>query len=351
MKIRTRLLLSILPALAGGILLLIISLLSSRLLATGRASLIDQVFIDHINLAFTLVGLLGFITIASLYFIAAKISAPIQKLNNSALAIAAGRYGESIEVKGPKELQELANTLNTMSECLLENINRLKANSRLQERIYGEAECARLLQHLMLQKNIDECPSDAIAVKAITFSSADPRGLLLDFPATQRPEILNIHLAEATQDGFEGMYQLLTHYKLSKDADRPFQNKSRKVRIPFPTLSLSLDRERALLMTKASNCAPSFLWSISRSGLEVLGNKRFVEAGDFIILMNQGLWSFFKGQARISEIFNKVLKHFAKDGLETTLAMLQKEISFATKRKDLNEDLHLICIQLLKPLL
>ena len=63
-----------------------------------------------------------------------------------------------------------------MSECLLENINRLTDNSLLRERMYGEYECSMLLQHMMLQKNIDDCSSDAVAVTSITFFSESPRG-------------------------------------------------------------------------------------------------------------------------------------------------------------------------------
>ena len=318
-------------------------LASTTLLAEVQASSIDRIFIEHIRLAAIGVGLLALITMGSLYLIAGKISEPVQKLNNSALAIAAGQYGESIQVQGPKEIQELANTLNTMSECLLENINRLKENSLLRERIYGESECARLLQHLMLQKNIDECSSDAIAVKALSFCSAQARGLLLDFPASEGPEIVNIHLAEAKEEGFEGMYQLLTHYKLAKVV--------RKELIPFPSLRLVLDRKKGILSAKGVACAPPHVWSMATGSLQELKGERMVEAGDFIFLMNQGLWSFFKGPSKISEIFSKVLKHFAEDGLETNASMLQKEIAFATKRKDLEEDLHLICIHILKPLL
>lgn len=324
MKIRTRLLLSLLPALFGSIALMAILL-----------------FHPQNTLAMIGIALLVIVAMGSLYFIAGKISAPVQKLNDSALAIAAGKYGESIQVHGPKELQELANTLNTMSQCLLENINRLKETSLLREKMAGETECARLLQNLLLQKNIDECTSESIAVKAISFSSPSPRGLLIDFPETARPETVTVHMAEAKLDGFDGIYQLLTQYKLSKEHPQE--------KLPFPSIRLILNRESSTIVCRTAGCATPYLWSLSAGELHELKGKYPIEAGDFVFLMNRGFFSFFKSPERITDLLTKVLKHFAQDGLETTVAMLSKEIAFAAKRKDLIDDLHLLCIQILQP--
>jgi len=323
MKIRTRLLLSLLPALIGG------------------AVLIGALLVHPQNiLAIAGIGLLMLIAMASLYLMAGKISAPVQKLNNSALTIAAGRYGESIQVQGPKELQELANTLNTMSQCLLENINRLKENSLIREKMAEETECAHLLQNLLLQKNIDECTSESIAVKAISFSSPFPRGLLIDFPNFGPPEIITIQMAEAKRDGFDGIYQLLTQYKLCKERSQE--------KLPFPSIRLVLDRNSSMITARSTGCAPPYLWSSAASELHELKGKRPIVAGDYVILMNRGFCSFFKDSSHIVELLTKVLKHFAQDGLETISAMLSKEISFVTKRKDLIDDLHLLCIQILR---
>jgi len=324
MKIRTRLLLSLLPALLGSIALIGLLL-----------------FYQQNSLAIIGIALLVIIAVISLYYMAGRISAPVQKLNDSALTIAAGEYGESIQVHGPKELQELANTLNTMSQCLLENINRLKENSLFREKMAGETECARLLQNLLLQKNIDECTSESIAVKAISFSSPSPRGLLIDFPNSDRPEIITVHMAEAKLDGFDGIYQLLTQYKLSKEHPQE--------KLPFPSIRLILNREFSTILARSAGCASPYLWSLSAGELHELKGKYPIAAGDFVFLMNRGFFSFFKSPERITDLLTKVLKHFAQDGLETTVAMLNKEIAFATKRKELIDDLHLLCIQILQP--
>jgi hypothetical protein len=187
----------------------------------------------------------------------------MQKLNNSALAIAAGQYGESAPIGGPKEIADLANTLNTMSECLLENIHRLKENALFRERMYGEYECAMLLQHMMLQKNIDECRSDAMAVKALTLFSDSPRGLLLNFP-TKSDNAFHIHMAEAEDTGFEGMYELLTQYKYSREIAKH--------------TTLTFDRTTSILQSQGPHM-PLF-WSLdAKKFIEAQNNKIALESG------------------------------------------------------------------------
>jgi HAMP domain-containing protein len=303
-----------------------------------NVNLIDKKFHESLFLIIVCAGFTILVMVITLFLIANKISRPVQKLNNSALAIAAGQYGESVQVSGPKEIAELANTLNTMSECLHENINRLKENSLLRERMYGEYECAMLLQHMMLQKNIDDCRSDAVAVKSITFFSESPRGLLLDFPKQEKAELFQIHMAEAEEDGFEGMYQLLTQYKLSKGNNTLLGQETHT--------SLLFDRSLSTLNLRGPHL-PLF-WSLDEKRfLEPLNGVLKVDSGDYLFLFSQGLLRFYKGHKQLSELLSKVLKVFASDGLETTSAMLQKELAFATKRKDLKEDIHLLCFQIL----
>jgi HAMP domain-containing protein len=302
--------------------------------ADASVNLLEKKFQESVVLVILSASLTIALMIATLYFLAGKLSKPIQRLNNSALSLAAGHYGESLAVKGPKEITELANTLNTMSECLLENINRVKENSLLRERMYGEYECAMLLQHLMLQKNIDNCHSDAVAVKSLTLFSDSPRGLLLNFPKPQRPDLFHIHMAEAEEDGFEGMYELLTQYKHSPETHKQ--------------TSLIFDRSNSLFQSQGSHL-PLF-WSLDhKQFLEPKEGSVALESGDFFFLFNGGLLRFFKGTKAIQDLIAKVLKIFAQEGLETTASMLQKELAFAAKRKELAEDIHLLCFQILNP--
>jgi hypothetical protein len=277
-----------------------------------------------------------------LFIIANKIAHPVQKLNNSALAIAGGGYGQQIQVNGPKEIVELSNTLSTMSECLYENINRLKENSLLKEKMYGEYECALFLQNHMLQKVIDECEHDAIGLKAISFFSRNPRGLLLDLPQTDEKDQLLIHLVEAKDKGFEEMYQLLTNYKLFKE------NPQTNLGEEFPSLQLALHKETHQMSIRANQFLAPFIWSTKQQKLHEPKSTTFaLEPGDLFFLSSSGLFHFFKGKEEIASILIKVLKFFAEDGLEICVGMLQKELSFATKRKELLHDMHLLAFQLL----
>ena len=265
---------------------------------------------------------------AFLYFIANKISQPIRSLSKSALTIAAGHYGESVPVEGPQEIRELSNTLNTLSECLAEQINRLRESSLLRERMYGEYECAMLLQHLMLQKNIDECKSDLVAAKSVSLYSAAPRGLLLNFPKTTPPHLFSIHMAEAKEDGLEGIYELLTDYKLTK----------------APLLQMEFDALRSQLTYKGNH--PPLIWSAREEQLRDPSKGPIeMESGDLFFLYNEGLLHF--QNQRLPEFLSKVLRIFAPEGLEIAAKMLQKELALASKRKKLENDLHLLCFQIL----
>lgn len=327
MKIRTRLFLFLLPTLLASNLF--IFALFAYHLHGGEKNLQSSLIILILGSLCT-IGLI----VGSLYYIAHRISNPIQKLNNSALAIAAGQYGESISVEGPKEIMELANTLNTMSECLLENINRLKENSLLRERMYGEYECAMLLQHLIFQKNIDDCRSDAVAVKSLTLFSDNPRGVLLDFPKSHFSNQFIIHFAEAEETGFEGMYQLLTQYRNSKEIQKHS--------------SIQINRESSILHSNGSH-TPLY-WSLEHEKFLLPENGSVaLESGDFFFLFNEGFLQFFQNPKSIQDLIAKVFKIFAQDGLETCVTMLQKELTFLAKRKELNDDLHLLCFQILNP--
>lgn len=297
-----------------------------------NVNLIDQKFHESLFFILFSAGVTLVVMIATLFMIGNKISRPIQRLNHSALSLAAGKYGEAIPSDGPKEIKELSNTLNIMSECLLENINRLKENALLRERMYGEYECAMLLQHLMLQKNIDDCRSDAIAVKAITFFSENPQGILLKFPKVEKGDRFQIELAEAAEPGFEGMYRLLTESKKSKELRS--------------SIAMTLDFSSTVL--HAEGAVKPLVWSMAkRKFLDFASPRLHVQPGDLFFLHNRGFSLFYKNGNQMMEHLARVLNVFAQDGLETATSMLQKEISFLMKRKGLKEDIHLLCFQIL----
>jgi HAMP domain-containing protein len=316
----------------------VIALLS----ADASAAPISEKLQEKLLLIALSTGLTIALVVIFLWVVASKISRPVQKLGGSALAIAAGQYGNKVQVKGPKEIVELANTLNTMSECLNENINRLKENSLLRERMYGEYECAMLLQHLILQRMIEECKSDAIAVKAITLFSENPRGLLLDLPKTEKNPLLQIHLVEAKETGFEGIYELLTQYKLSKETA------SKELDEMFPSIQVSIDTQKPSFIYSSNRFTMPIVWSMKTNSIvENLHGEIELQSGDFFFLFNQTCLKLCGNHKKIQDLVSKILKYFAEEGLDTCVNMLQKELAFLVKKKDPEEDVHLICFQML----
>ncbi len=328
MKIRTRLLLVLLPAFLG-----VVALTACIAFYSGSEELFPSTN-PSLNRWLLATGALSILlTITSLlYLMANQIARPMQKLSDSALAIAAGQYGESVRVQGPKEIQELSNILNTLSECLHEQINRLKDSSRLREQLYGEEECSSLLQHLMLQKNIQSCHSSLVAIRSIAVASRAPRGLLLDFPKPDDPHLFIARLTEARTEGLEGIYELLTSSKTGKKGQP-----STQVLFDDADSSLRFRKER-----------PPLVWSIEKERfLDSSTGLLILHPGDLFFLFNEGILRFYKNRKEISNFLSKVTQVFAVEGLETLSSMLQKELSLASKKKKLSEDLHLIVFQVL----
>jgi hypothetical protein len=205
----------------------------------------------------------------------------------------------------------------------------------MREKMYGEHECATLLQSHMLQKMIDECTSDFFALQVISLYSPKPRGLLLDI-SEENP--LHIYLVQAQESGFQGMYHLLTEYKLFKE------NRFTSFEDEFSFAHLSLDKENHQLWYQEKNFTTPYLWSIKEKKLISFTSwNGKMEAGDFFFLYTEGL----QDVVCVEEFLTKILKFFGEDGLETTLTMLQKELALCTKRKELKKDIHLLCAQIL----
>lgn len=58
-----------------------------------------------------------------------RLTRPLDQLKESALRVAAGQYGQEIEVKGPQELTQLSSLFNRMSHSLRSNIHNLKESN------------------------------------------------------------------------------------------------------------------------------------------------------------------------------------------------------------------------------
>lgn len=262
-------------------------------------------------------------------FIANKITSPVSQLKNAALALAAGEYDEKIGVKGPKEIAELANTFNTMRECLLDHINRLRDSSFLREKLFGEQECALLLQNRMLDGIIERFEDPRISIRHITSAITGPmRGLKLDMAADTAS--ISVTLTESIDEGFDGVYSLVSN---SPD----FAGKLTS-RIEFPPKSI---------VSKNNNMPTPLLWSLQQGRFlpDNEGPLPF-EKGDYLFLFNQEMLTIFPHRQTIRDWIGKVMRQFAKENLDLLTVMLTSELNFWIKKSNASPHIHLFCIQI-----
>lgn len=266
---------------------------------------------------------------SALFFIAHRITQPVNQLKDAALALAAGDYDEKITVQGPKEIAELSNAFNTMRECLLDHINRLRDNSLTREHLYGEQECAGLLQSRMVDGVMEKFHDPRLTLKHVKFSmkTADQAmGLTID-PIEHG---VKISLFESIEEGFDGVWALL--HGAEEVAGRSFteinfQNKTIRascLEMPAPLL-WSTRQERFLSETTASHP---------------------FESGDYLFMFSQELSMTFHKRPSSYDWITKVMKQFSKESIELLSAMLTSEIHFWMKKQHIPYQMHIICIRL-----
>lgn len=332
MSIRSRLFLLLVP------IMVVLAVLASAFFyinwhcALLSDSIYNALIIIILCAALAIVGV-----IVGIFFVANKISRPVKHLKKSALAIAAGHYGQKIILKGPQELVDLANTLNTMSECLQETMVRLKENALLRERMHGEYECAQLLQKQMLENVIKNFEHPHIEIKSIDIQSSNLFGLLFDITVLPSGEI-EIVLAEAVRKGFSAIYQLLSQKSHFKNFHEPSS---------FPTLYLHLSHDLSYLHGILQGMPRPLIWSAKKEKLFYMKEQYQISAGDFILLYNHGLAEILETEETLYNWISRLFKHFAKDGLSTCSSMLEKELQFILRKKHIDRNAHLICIHII----
>lgn len=333
MTIRSRLLLLLLPSLIAVFLLMSLFFYFNLEIINGLMS----------RLQFLMLGF--FITLVlitiTVFVIADRISQPVRQLNQAAMEIAAGDYEANIEVKGPREIVELAHTLNTMSECLVEHMSRLRESSLIRERMYGEFECALLLQHYMLQKVIEEFHHSSLRMVLISVPlSPLQKGLFLKTDSAASGD-LSLTLVEASEPGFAGLVQLNQWAHLS---DEELKDKS--------FVECRLSGHRNILRWKAHTFFPPLVWSIkSQQFIKGAHQEIPLQNGDMIFLYNSSLIEQFEAEPGIEAWFSRVLRHFAEDGLDTIQTMLTNELTFLAKKQPVKHNYKIIALQLNEPLL
>lgn len=292
-------------------------------------NLFDRI-VHHAILVMVFSALVTIILVTlSVYFIANKISQPVNQLKNAALALAAGDYEENIAVTGPKEISELANTFNTMRECLLDHINRMRGHSLTREKLFGEQECALLLQHRMLEGVIDRFDDRRLLIKHIT-SSLSPllQGLKLDL--NKNDPLLTITLSESQEEGFEGVYALISQTGQLAGS-----------------ISAKVHFDQNLIEFQNHNMPAPLVWSTQQSRFLPDQEPPYTfEEGDFFFLFNQELAQLFPHRQTIRDWIGKVMRQFAKENIDLLAAMLSSEINFSLKKQHTPRNIHLFCFQL-----
>ncbi len=376
MTIRSRLLLLLLPPLTAFLLLAFFFFYfnwSREILLMGSCLTLLLVF-------------------GTVFVIADRISKPVRQLNQAALEIAAGDYEANIQVKGPREIMELAHTLNTMSQCLVEHMSRLRESSLIRERMYGEYECALLLQHYMLQKVIEDFNHSHISLRLISVPlSPLQKGLFLKVSSScqlnsehlscvktsllKRCKWVNIKsiltqfqhlkgktfqsnsnvknstgrekglppscdliltLLEAQEQGFAGLFQLNQWVHLPK---KEFKDKS-FIECQF------IDQYR-ILRYYTHKLFPPLVWSIKAQQFVKSESQDIpLQNRDMIFLYNSSLVEQFETEEAIERWFAKVLRHFAEDGLDTIHVMLTNELTFLAKKQHTKHNFKIISLQI-----
>lgn len=262
--------------------------------------------------------------------LAYKISSPVNKLKDAALSIAAGEYGESVHVEGPPEVVELANTLNTMSQCLEEQIQCLRDNSLARERLYGEYECSRLLQQYLLQQEIERSKIPKFKGRTLRSSSAKQfEGIYLQID--QADDKLQFLFSENREPGFEGMIELI------KSSQNPKDNYP-------PRIVLNFHSNKNEMFSESYGMIEPIIWQTKTSTCSLLKGSVRLQKGDFLILFNTSFAKLFSDPKHVQDWFAKVLRHFAEEGLDPVTTMLNNELNFLTNKHHINQDIHILCL-------
>ena len=251
-----------------------------------------------------------FLAIVGVYLFAQKISAPLRTLGDSALAIAGGEYGAAVKVKGPSELVELANTLNTMSGCLEEHFTDLKEDSLLRERQHGERESCLMLQYNLLRGPAKQWHSKHLKVKSFSYNDHTlPIGCRLTL-ASEGDTDFNVALTDANASGFDPMYDLvqLGNDKLS------------------PPVTVKIDGDTATVEVHPGIHGYASLWS-AHEELTLSGTASVpFPSGTILILGNLALRQVLIDNTDIADWLHRLFETFTVEGPEVTVQAATQEL-------------------------
>ncbi len=337
MKLRSQLILALLPALiaiflVGAFWLHLAEGKMSPLPSYEEASSMASVGLWHERSSFPMTTLIAIClviaTCLAVVWITHKICRPLEMIRKGSLSMAAGNYKSPLHLIGAAEdLADIANSLNTLSDCL-DHANTSTSERRLsQDPLSGEYESALLLQQHCLQSKVENHPfPEQIRIRLLShLGYGELSGTFFDFEAEE--DTISFYLAQASQKGLSGFYDLL--------------------RSPQGHPHTRVSLQGACITANAHQSMPMpFLWSHAPQKLQRL-SQGFLpwETGDLIFLPTPSLYHLFQEEPLFCQWLQRPLEQFASEGLETCMAMLSKELAFITRRRHITEDLHLIAIE------
>lgn len=263
-----------------------------------------------------------------------SISRPIQDLRNAAVVMASGEGMGDIEIQGPREIVELANSFNAMGAYLKENISRIKERSIARELLYGEHEAAVILQEYMFDREAEKLNDPRFECDVIhIYSSMDPSGLLLQ--GSQEGDQLNIQLTEAVETGMQGIYNLVKH----KDVDSSD--------FSYPNLVLNIDLKKLTFHVVRGDMPQPLIYSLKDKQCYLIDKENFsLSKGDYLFCFNSTYFELIEEGAQIPEWFTRILNHFASDGLNVVSSMLKNELNFIAQKSHIKNDIKVFCVKL-----
>jgi HAMP domain-containing protein len=340
MKIRSRLLLLLLPPLTAIILLIsfffyfnwsheILENFESHPQSISTSEI--DIKLNHILLIILLITLIAVIIITvTVFLVANAISRPVQQLNQAALEIASGNYETNIQVQGPIEIVELANTFNTMSDCLMDHMHRLKESSISRKQLYGQNECGRILQNYMLENEIENFSNPCWKAFLATTPISNPSNGLLVRCTEKEAESFTITFFETSDSSFPSLFKLnqtsLSHLKSNN----------------YSTMQCHFHKEGTINYSCQKIPLP-LGWSFkNESWISSSPGIIHLEIQDILLIYNSALLNHFETEEAVQVWIGRVLRHFAKEGLSHIETILNNELTFLKRSENSKEKMAIL---------
>lgn len=277
-------------------------------------------------------ALMAFLLTAGLFFYLfhhalKSVSNPLHELRSASLLMAAGESIEDLQLEGAKEIVELANAINSIRASVKESIGRFRERTLAKELLYGEKEAVLILQDYLFERVAHRFNHPWLELETIhIFSSLNPSGLFLEIQ--EKGGAVQFQLSEAKEAGIQGVLELLYSRKGT-------------LQHQFPKLELSISEEGITAVNLGM--PPPMIYSSRKRQCKSYGGEQLeLEHGDYLFCFNK---SYF--EVPFDEWFERILVHFADDGLEVVASMIRRELSFQAQRIHPTTDIKVLCIKVL----